>query len=367
MFYFNFHTTLAYPDYIKIEKGQLYVFNSEGKELWKKPAHGMPDGSTSTGFLLGPKRFLDHNFILIKDVNENDGPEVILFGIKTSDFVYPDYAWDTLYCFSADGKLLWKKSYEVEDFNNYLDEHGVKLKISDMFTIKDKSMNRLFITMNGLPYSPSALLEINGKTGNEKQVYVHYGTITYCAAQKIPGTNQNRIVISGINNKYNKPFLAILDPDLISGKAKGMNGFDDKVNNMNAEEMYYILFPQTKISQEFSGSKYPIIGRMVTSPEGNMRVSIEEFPLAEDGNKGSIFYEFNPDLKIKSLNITDGYEKKYEPFLKNGVLIDKNGKLVELPDSSFVQSLKSSLQYWDGDKFVSNYTQNKKYKSKKTP
>ena len=353
----------SYPEYAKIKDGQLTVYDINGNSLWQKSALGLPDGSTLTGFQNSEGTLIEQTFILIEDVHSNPGPEVLIFGLNVFDYSKPDFALDTLYCFDVHGKLLWSKTYNVKEFKQYKEKKGGFWKIRDMITIKknDKKSDRLFISINNLPFAPSALLEIDGLTGKEIHTYAHFGTIRELSAQNIPETNLTRIVICGVNNGYNKSFLAVLDPDFVSGTGPGSKGYDNDKTKQNAKEIYYILFPRTHLAHGFSGTLYNMPRKILINSEGTIIISIGEFPDEPDIKKGNLFYTLDKDINVKSVTFSDDLKDRYNQLSSQGALLDKQGNILEPLDSSYAETLKKAVLYWDGEEFVSTHTPNKKY------
>lgn len=359
----------SYPEYAKIKDGQLTVYDKNGKSLWQKRAMGLPEGSTLTGFQSSEGNLIEPTFILIEDIHPQSGPEVLIFGLKVYEHLKPDFALDTLYCFDMNGNLLWSQTYTVKEFKQYKEKNGGFWKISNILFVKKngKNPNRLYISINNLPFAPSALLEIDGSTGEEMQVYAHFGTIKQLLPQLIAGTNQTRIVISGINNGYKKAFLAVLDPDFISGKGPGSKGYDEDGTTQKAKEIYYILFPRTHIGESFSGALYNLPRKMIINSEGTIIISIGEFPDELDVTKGNVFYTLDKDIKVKGITFADDLRHKYDQLSVNGVLLDKKGKSIEPLDSIYAETLRKSVQYWDGEQFTSTPTNNKRYLLKQSP
>ncbi|MBI4810960.1 MAG: hypothetical protein HY800_05885 [Ignavibacteriales bacterium] len=71
-----------------------------------------------------------------------------------------------------------------------------------------------------------------------------------------------------------------------------------------------------------------------------------------------IIYTFNKNFEVVAILAVDG-------FIKIHNKLEKEGKLKQTYNQAYLKSLKDSIKYWDGEKFVNTPTMNKKYNSAK--
>jgi hypothetical protein len=303
-------------------------------------------------------------------VHERPGPEVLLHGHPNDRLSPSDFSPEKMYCFDSRGDLIWSQSYPLEEFSSFREQKGGDWNIAGMFMVNGSLKNpnvrqhRLFIFMHNKPFSPSALVEVNGSTGARLQTYTHFGYITYAYAASVAGDARQKIFLSGMNNAYNKPFLAVLDPDSVSGVGPTPAEFRRELGGtgLPGTEMYYLLFPRTQMASSLSLRLYNNVQTVQHSPDGSFIVTVDEFNDDTPSNtRGTILYSFDKEMRVKSVTFSDQLQRTYQ-------LLWQQGKRFVPLDEQYAEKLKKEVQYWDGEKFGEEPTINKFYSAgKKLP
>ena len=248
---------------------------------------------------------------------------------------------------------MWKRSYSPREFESFNKIRKGKWRVSGLFTVgSSKGIDRVFVFVYNAPFSPCVLMEIVGATGSPIQTYAHFGYMTQIA---VAGSGEEtRILAGGINNSFNQAFLAVLDPDALSGIGPTAKGLDiDK--GPPATEMYYLLFPRSELSDKLSMYPYNGVGTPIMAFEdGSFVLTVDEFDGEIDSLKGAVLYSFDTELGLRSVTFSD-------PLLRTYELLSRAGKKFRPLNDEYAKTLGEMIRYWDGDKFVSTPTRNRRY------
>ncbi|MBI5476360.1 MAG: hypothetical protein HY964_06455 [Ignavibacteriales bacterium] len=346
------------PAFAKVKDYVLRVYNKNAEEIWSKSVIGIPDCFSENRWQLeGETR----RFVLIRDLDSDGKNEVLLTG-KLHD---AEYTSDSIYCLNNDGRLKWKTGtgdwiYFGETGKN----HQGNIYINDFCTITEKTSKRLrlFILASVNQFSPIKLFEVDIDDGKILHGYFNRGGTSTVEHSDLNKDGNEEIILAGINDAYNRAYLAILDPDNIDGYAPVTSQYKP-VDIKKAEEKYYLLFPLSKLHEFYGKVSYNGIRSLEILKDGKIRVYINEIlSINKPDNIKDVgeVYLFRLDLEVEAIAPNDHFIK-----LNNYLL--EHGKLKKSLIPEHLEELKKSILYWDGEKFQNTPTRNKLYSFKNLP
>jgi|GEM_PF-6375083 len=335
----------------RIHNGILTAYDENGNALWTKPARGMPEGSTDTDFA-GPEGSLGQNKpVIIADVHPRKGTELLLFWAAIPQARDLTFSPESLYCFASNGDLLWRQTYQPKEFAQFMDEKRGSWRINRVVHFENPQLSRprLFACIFYAPFSPGALIEIDGESGNPLQQYSHFGYLNL-VPHPLTIDGKARLMIYGTNNAFSMPFVAVLDPDIIAGfgpapqepRHYGYSG------EQKTTELLYLMFPRTFLGERFGRHRQNEIQAVYLAGDGSFVVEVREFPpLPEITNplSGHVLYSFDSSLRLTSVTFSD-------PLLQAHRRLVGEGYILPPLDSAYAQELKTAVQYWNGKTFV---------------
>lgn len=199
---------------------------------------------------------------------DGDGVQEILAMVR---FTAPSYPSDALYCFSADGTMLW--SYQPEQT---LDFAGVSYKspwlLTDWIVGGAGEERALYVAVNHHMWWPSMIVRIS-TLGKTERIYTQSGgayALLWWTASDRP-----YLLAAGINNEYEAATLAILDPaagEASSPQTPG-SGYHCSTCSTRGPEAYFV-FPKSDVTLA-SGSPYNRANGLAFAPSG-VRVLVQE-------------------------------------------------------------------------------------------
>jgi hypothetical protein len=340
------------PAFAKINNYVLTVYNERAEALWIKAAIGTPDCTAENipAFSADLKRTM-----LVGDI-DGDGKNELLFSTGSNKL---SHHADSLLCFNSDGSLRWSiGSGKFVSFGDMTVLQHTTSVILDFFTLRRQPAagSQLFVLSMDRMFSPGKLFEVDPRDGNILQNYFCRGGATMVLTQDIDHDGNTEIIMGGINDGFNRAYIAVLDPANIEGYAPIPVHYLP-VNVPKAIEKYYILFPRTFLSHSYSSKpyNYPVYLRNADDNKLTIEISerLDHFP---SGTLDLVLvYLLDSSLKVESVAGGDAIIKAQDYLLSARVL-----KKPFIPEC--YKELKDSVQYWDGDKFVNSPTMNKYYK-----
>lgn len=295
------------PDKLVLSDDQPFVSHIEnrfGYPIWTPPEPG-------------------YGLIKAEDL---PGRKIFLFGAPRS-------ATDSLYGLvqSYDDKmnLLWQKQvtetlqYEASQIANHF---NVRPVLIDDF---DSDGNCEIVVEVGHNYFPRTVI-IMTENGDILGRYYHAGSIrSIKVSEIIPDNSTKELIVTGVNNEYGSGILTVLNPFDLQGQSPQSDPHF-KIRDKGINPGYaYIKFPPT-IFQEGS---YRDAARILSNRDGNLRVSLFNYPRAK--GQDLVFYYFGQNLEVEFVGISDAYNRLQKEIL--GSVVHSDPDLI---------SFFSKIEYW---------------------
>lgn len=329
------------PVTLKTQSSILSAFNKEGDLLWKKNIDGIPDYGIDSlkSWVYGQKRYLN-----LVDI-DGDGKNELLISGRLEDSGL--FRTDSLYCFNNDGTLRWVASPENKKFDYAPTWKRTHWDVTEFFTVKTKSGTKLFVYAPVASFGGTILSSINPIDGRVLSSIFHSG---YSVSQyhfDLDKDGNDEIILGGTSS-FDKPFLMILKSDFLMGV---MPDHFTKQSFIKGNALYYILLPVSSLGKLLSTTSGSYVSNIYRYNKDGIAVLSNDVAWNE---KTQITLQFAFDSTFTCKSVTGGtsYGVFYDKYYKKGLL--------KTPIDSLYKSLKDSVLYWDGDKFV-NYPAKNKY------
>jgi hypothetical protein len=335
------------PSYAWVENQVLYVQNENAELLWKKSAPGIQNTNSDVIIKLD-----NYNYLLVKDVDNDKVNEVLLWGDTSNDDGIPS---DSIFCYDNMGKIKWKTGgWDFPEFNTKRWRH-TRWCVSNMIIVKDnyKKNSRLFVVIYDLLYSPSILLELDGKNGKVIQRFYNVGGTNLIYNFDIDEDGQNEIIIGGVNDPFKRAYIAVFDINNVTGFSPSSEHYLPSEVSFGSYK-YYLLFPFTKLGGILGNVIYNNVKYLIRTKE-SLIVATEEV-LANNNldHRSSVLYSLDNEMNVQHVTLGDDFIKSHKRLVEEE-------RLSEKLDSTFFENLKNSVKYWDGEKFVDSVSVNKYY------
>ncbi len=320
----------------------LVVFNAQGQELWRK--------HVGQGFDVDylEARALDfHKFLVVTDVDGDRENEVVVAfgGIQT---------WDSsksVICYNADKSTKW--SYKLSrkmTFGNETIEDAFFPRYLLVDDFDSNGSTEVIALATNNPLYPNVIIKLDGKTGTLLSEYWNSGVLGPPRAVDIDNDGVKEILITGANNGFHYAPLIVLDSRHISGHSPAPPSHTP-VGISKGVEKYYILLPKSDLSAFSSTGNTE--GYEMSVESEFIRLSTNE-TLGKE--KPSLVYYFDHNLKCNRVEDSNEFTVLHNKYRSEG-------KLSKSLNDAYWKELLRDVQYWDGEKFVSTPTMNKRYLS----
>lgn len=335
------------PAFIELKSSKLIILDKNAEPLWELPAFGIPEERMEklTQWVYGDKRYIN-----VIDIN-NDGINEIL--ISGKDIPNTKYSSDSVYCFSNKGNLLWVSGAEKPGNSDAPKWRRTQTKVRDFFATKYGREKKLFVVANDASYAGAFISELNPENGKVLSTIYHAGWLSASLCLDLDKDGNDEIILGGINT-FNKAVIMILKTDRVDGV---MPDYFSPGNNYKKGTAYaYVQLycrDLSRIDHKFlSGYDITELGRF---GENGFHTLTLEYSLDMQKDRSGVQYAFDNKINIIYISAGSEYSQKYDQLLNEG--------LVKEPlDSNYYKTLKDSVQYWDGDRFVNHFALNKHYR-----
>ncbi len=318
------------PYDFRIEQTELIILNQEGHTLW----HHDFDLNTNLIKNFYKERFQNRTIagnraklpaIQFIDINK-DGHKEVLFGIAE----VPD---GRFFCFSDKGDLLWRiRGGRELTFGSKI--YGGRYRTGSFRTVDldgDGFLEIIMCSSHSFEF-PTQMLVVNhqGEILNE---YWHSGRIYDICFYDVNEDNRLDIMIGGVNNQFDAPFIAVFDQDDISGASPNTGEYACPSLFPGSEKIYLRLpFPETAMIHEV----HEVLGHIRLLRE--QVFTFITYPNALD-------YRFNRRFRL--LEIRDSHT--FEMLFREA---KEQGRIGDVTRQEYLEELKDRVRWYDGDKWV---------------
>jgi hypothetical protein len=341
------------PAFAEIRKNVLYVYNRETHLLWERGVPGLPDWNTNLPF----RRDEPHRFLLLSDLRGNGTNQLLLTGRSDKG----EYTQDTLYCFNGKGELNWKTGVGLmPSFGSIGETHHARPSIMDftIFRPTATSRARLFVLANEEPFSPSKVFEVDPETGNLLQSFYNRGGAQVLRHHDMDGDGVEELIVGGINDGYDRAFLAVFDPAKVAGYGPVPREFAPVQANPGTEK-YYLLFPFSPLPPETRWTLYNAVVDLVVTGTHEVNIDVREWHVDQPNQDGigcRIFFSVAQSMAVNGVTPDDRMLQLSEKYSRDGILKKPITR-------EAIDALKDSVMYWNGSRFVYSPTPNEFYRS----
>jgi len=242
----------------------------------------------------------------IVDLNGDGVPEVLVaaaFGPPGSG------GKDEIFCFSSQGRRLWRYKPKVDIEFNKADLNG-PWHPSDILVVPENRSSTIWVAVVHDVWWPSFIDRLS-PAGVRSRVFTSSGDIM--ALRRVQTKSGPYILAAGINNEYSKASLAILSengPPTTSPQTEG-SVFQCIRGCPSAKPYRYILLPRSELNIA-SDSPYNIAVQIHVR-SGGVTVTTDE-----KGGVPSGFYDFSQELRPERVAYGDGYREMHQRFEREG-------------------------------------------------
>ncbi len=332
-FVYSYITFDREPFEFEINRSILTILNQDGKVLWQ---HDFQIGFNFNKELYR-NRFQNKIFshsriarielpvIQIKDINR-DGHKEVLFAVT-------EVVDGRLFCFSYKGKVLWEIQTGRElTFGSKIYSNEYRLSKFLSADIDGDGYYEIALASNHTPEFPTQLLLLNHE-GKQLGAYWNSGRINDFVFDDINGDGIKDIIVGGVNNQFDSPFIAVFDSRNISGSSPNTGEYACSALEPGSEK-YYIRLPLTDVARAAGPNE--TIGQIM--PRDNGLWSFSTWPV-------NLQYRFDVDFQILEVRDSHSFERHYREARQKGYVSGEMKK-------AYVDSFKDQVRWYDGEKWV---------------
>lgn len=322
-----------------IGANMIRVYNQGNQELWSMP---------SPYLRLADSMEYAHaiKYTRTADLNRDGKNEIV-----TSLNLEKEEATDqiSLKVLDSQGGLLWELGF-AKWFHYKNREYDPRF-ITGPFVIGNFSGNSkneiACIATNSR--SPSYIARIDGQK-NVLGEYWHFGHLQWINMLDLNKDGKDELIIQGLNDlgdTTNKvfPIIIILDPAKLNGvrSASIVDGYGFTHSN---GEIYYIGIPTTDMNDVL---RHPLnLQRLEQAGDDSILFAVSN-NVTEGPDQIWFQYRFSFDMKIIDVKSGDQTDKLHDRLVADGKL---DGKI----DQTYLNNLKNSVRYWDGNEWRNEWT-----------
>jgi hypothetical protein len=318
------------PHDFRIEQTELIILNREGHELWR---HNFQlDTNLNNEFYR--LRFQNRTVkdllaylpaIQIRDIND-DGKKEVLFSIA-------EIADNRFFCFSHNGKELWRvKSGKELTFGSKVYADNFNIDRFRTIDFNGDGLFEVFLLASHNHEFPTQMLQVDHE-GKILAEYWHSGRIIDMVPADINMDGHKDLIIAGVNNQFDSPFIAVFDVDDISGCSPNTGEYSCAALEPGSEK-YYIRLPFTETAQ----MSIPLENMGHIRQLTNNVFAFQTRPV-------NLEYRF--DRQFRLLEIRDSHD--FEMLFQEA---QAQGRIGDISRREYVDSLKDRIRWYNGEKWV---------------
>ena len=336
IYFFNRDTN---PSSLDINEKTLTVYNNSNKKLWQYEF----SSSISYSDQFKPSKFALSKYII--DDLDGDGYNEVVIGFGSNANKAID---GSIYYFTADGSLKWRfHNHQKMQFGKEIMDDYYNAGMVMHYDFEDDGQEEIVAVFNNVPWYPCRLVVMDLE-GNILEEYWNAGYITWVTFTDIDKDGKKEIIFGGTNNDYDQAIMGVLEYGSIEGHSPQDDSNYIPEGIARGNERFYIRFP---VLNGFIFSLAENVRMLVTHifdlGKGHLEVRVS------DGlsNSGSLFYTLDSTMAVEKIGLADGFIHEY--FNRNG------RNFYDDFQPEYIDKYLSELEYWDGDKWVSEPAENK--------
>ncbi|MBN9663940.1 MAG: hypothetical protein J0H49_37415 [Acidobacteria bacterium] len=292
------------PNLCRVEGRTLVVYDEQGRLAWRYILPNEPVEEFTPDFQT-------YDSWRIVDV-DGDGRREILFPLRYGADSRLD---DELYLFSADGQVLWQRSFAKPVLRQGVSLKGTfGIRRFALVPIPGKKESRVVVASTHHIHSP-ALITLLDARGNLLREYWHAGHITTMLVDDLDSDGRPEIFLGGIANGYKCADLTVLDPEKFGGASVEAEPAEQIQQNPPAVEKARLLLPRSSLN--LATSPYNYVGSLMRVGD-SLLVATSENPAGAE--KASNLYYFNPRLELEKVEPADMNRASFRKLYQQRVI-----------------------------------------------
>jgi hypothetical protein len=330
------------PSYFHYNRTEsiLEVYNKSDQKLWTIPASNLYGDNDNNE---------DNNSTIIADINGDGMNEVLTCLSLSSEKREPV----PLKVFAFDKRLLWKKEFikpfhylERQYYNPYFNASPILVFDAD----NDKQAD-IFVNTNNRR-SPGIVVRLDHE-GSIIGEYWHFGAFGVFNVFDLDGDGKKELITAGLNDTGDTSQtefgnIVILDPAKIVGEKKSLNATGFQFPFSDAE-IYSLKLPRSDVGIALN-ARNPVNQLQISA--NNMLhfgMYLENISDRSIVSPYALEFIFTFDMRILEVKSTS----HIIPFR---LKLKEEGKVKGDIDNAYLENLKNSVEYWDGEKWSNQWT-----------
>lgn len=328
-----------------IPQGQyVLALNTSGKELWRY----------DVGVELLEKYSLDlhspYKRYLIDDLN-GDGQVEVVFATGDGNNKSID---GSVYYLTHSGKLLWRfHDHPVMTFGTEVMDDYYITQLLTSYDFEGDGQQEIVAVFTNKPWYPCRIAILNLK-GEVLEEYWHSGYIRCLTVIDIDRDGVGEILFGGANNDYDQAVVGVLEYGYLSGHSP-----EDDKNYVpqgvpRGTERYYFRFPHWNKLIPLPDNARMDTHLIQDLGHEQMRVNIYSGLF---GGAPDMMFRLGYDLRVVEFDFIDGFNRSYFAKYGHDLSVDYSPE--------FLREYFSRLEFWDGDRWVTEPRENKYWREGK--
>ncbi len=286
------------PSDFKVEGETLLLFNNTGQHLWSVKLGHTPDYIESAR-----RKKPIYRRLQIHDYDGDGENEVILgTAVKRHEFN------GQLMYLETDGQVAWNYSeHPILKFGEYEYTNNYGVHFIYPYKHEDSQEYDIYARFSHMPWFPNRLARFNLK-GELLDEFIHPGSINDMEFIDLDNNGEMEIILGGTNNGFNAAAIAILPSRNYGGTTplwesnRILEGWGVDSN------LIYIKFPHWGIYDPTGTNSRSHVDDVFLDSDQGFIVSVV---LGDVKIVGSYLYNFDKDLNLIGLSVSDGFFALY--------------------------------------------------------